>query len=38
MFVSKSLHRIAAENGVNVSEHMTPNAIIEALRARATAS
>jgi hypothetical protein len=37
MFVSQNLRRIAEENGVEVSEDMTPNAVVEALRARAAA-
>jgi hypothetical protein len=36
MFVSQNLRRIATENGVHVSEDMTPNAIVEALRTRAS--
>jgi hypothetical protein len=34
MFVSQNLRRIAAENGVPVSEDMTPNEIVDALRNR----
>jgi N-glycosidase YbiA len=36
MFVSQNLRRIATENGVAVTEDMTPNAIVEALRNRAS--
>jgi hypothetical protein len=35
MFVSNNLRRIAHDNGVELSEDMTPNAVIEALRTRA---
>jgi hypothetical protein len=38
MFVSQNLRRIAEANGVDVTEDMTPNAIVEALRARAGAA
>jgi len=34
MFVSQNLRRIAQENGVDVSEDMTPNTVVDALRAR----
>ena len=33
-FVSQNLRRIAADNGIEVSEDMTPNAIVDALRSR----
>lgn len=32
-FISQNLRRIAEENGVEVTDDMTPNAIVEALRA-----
>ena len=35
MFVSQQLRRIASDNGVEVSSEMTPNQILEELRARA---
>jgi hypothetical protein len=34
MFTSQNLRRIASENGINVSDDITPNAILEELRAR----
>jgi ribA/ribD-fused uncharacterized protein len=36
MFVSQNLRHIASDNGVRVCEDMTPNAIVEALRNRAS--
>ena len=38
MFVSQNLRRIANENGIDVTDAMTPNDIVEALRARAAGS
>lgn len=34
-FITQNLRRIAVENGVTVSPDMTPNAILDALRAQA---
>lgn len=33
-FISQNLRRIAEQNGVEITEDMTPNAIVDALRAR----
>jgi hypothetical protein len=38
MFVSQNLRRIAEENGVELSDEMTPNEVLEALRARAASA
>jgi hypothetical protein len=35
-FISQNLRRIAEENGVAVTEDMTPNAVVDALRAHAS--